>query len=138
MASALRLSQPAFFQLLMVHCHWRAVATSVVPPAQSLRMPVTSSESRMLKLGFRPSTCPSSRTMRTPSEWKVQIITSLAGLPIRPLARSRISAAALLVKVMAAMRLGERPASIKRPILCVMTRVLPEPAPASTRQGPSV
>jgi hypothetical protein len=34
------------------------------------------------------------------------------------------------------MRLGSSPAWIRRPILCVMTRVLPEPAPASTRQGP--
>jgi len=42
----------------------------------------------------------------------------------------------LLVKVMAAMRLGSSPTSIKRPILCVITRVLPEPAPAKTRQGP--
>ena len=64
------------------------------------------------------------------------MITSLAALPISPLARSRISAAALLVKVMAAMRLGSQPAWIRRAILCVMTRVLPEPAPASTRQGP--
>ena len=35
-----------------------------------------------------------------------------------------------------AMRLGSSPASIRRPILCVITRVLPDPAPASTRQGP--
>jgi hypothetical protein len=32
--------------------------------------------------------------------------------------------------------LGSSPAWIRRPILCVITRVLPEPAPASTRQGP--
>ena len=74
--------------------------------------------------------------MRTPKAWKVQIITSLAALPIKLRARSRISLAALLVKVMAAICLGARPTCIKRPILCVITRVLPEPAPASTRQGP--
>ncbi len=124
-----------FFHLLMVHCQMRAVAASVVPPA-SFRILVTSSLSRMLKAGFRPSTAPSSRIMRTPSAWKVQTTTLRAALPIRSFARSRISAAALFVKVMAAMRSGAMPAWISRPILCVITRVLPEPAPASTRQGP--
>jgi hypothetical protein len=51
---------------------------------------------------------------RTPSAWKVQISTSLASRPTSCLARSRISAAALLVKVMAAMRLASRPAWISR------------------------
>jgi hypothetical protein len=32
--------------------------------------------------------------------------------------------------------LGRQPGWISRAILCVMTRVLPDPAPASTRQGP--
>src|SRR5450830_1305180 len=41
---------PWFFQALMVHCHWRAVAMSGLPP-QSFRMPVTSSASRMLHFG---------------------------------------------------------------------------------------
>ena len=134
-AAACAALSPMFFHRLMVHCHWRAVAASVVPP-QSLRMLVTSSASMMLNCGLRPRTAPSSRMMRTPSAWKVQINTSLAARPMSCLARSRISAAALLVKVMAAMRLGSSPASIKRPILWVMTRVLPEPAPASTKQGP--
>jgi hypothetical protein len=40
-----------FFQRLMAHCHWRAVAASVLPP-QSFRMPVTSSLSRMRELRF--------------------------------------------------------------------------------------
>ena len=124
-----------FFHLLMVHCQMRAVAASVVPPA-SFRIFVTSSLSRMLKAGFRPSTAPSSRIMRTPSAWKVQTTTFLASRPIRPLARSRISEAALFVKVMAAMRLGSSPAWIRRAIFWVITRVLPEPAPARTRQGP--
>jgi hypothetical protein len=119
----------------MAHCHWRAVAASVVPPA-SFRMPVTSSLSRIENCGFRPSTAPSWRSMRTPSAWKVQTSTSFASRPTRLLARSRISAAALLVKVMAAMRFASSPAWIRRPILCVITRVLPDPAPASTRQGP--
>ena len=124
-----------FFHRLIAHCHWRAVAASVVPPA-SFRMPVTSSLSRIENWGFSPSTAPSWRSMRTPSAWKVQIRTSFAGRPIRPLARSRISAAALLVKVIAAIRFASSPAWIRRPTLCVMTRVLPDPAPASTRHGP--
>ena len=45
--------------------------------------------------------------MRTPSEWKV-LIASVRGraLPTSAVARSRISAAALLVKVIAAICLG--------------------------------
>ena len=127
-----------FFHLLMTHCHWRAVAMSVVPPEASFRMPVTSSASRMLNWGFKPSTLPSSRTMRTPRAWKVHTSTSLARLPMRCCARSRISDAALFVKVMAAMRLGSMPFSIMWAIFWVITRVLPEPAPASTRHAPSV
>ena len=75
--------------------------------------------------------------MRTPSEWKVLMARSLAArAPTSALARSRISAAALLVKVMAAMCFGSMPLCSSRAILCTMTRVLPEPAPASTRLGP--
>ncbi len=49
--------------------------------------------------------------MRTPSEWKVLIARSFAARgPTSALARSRISAAALLVKVMAAMCFGSMPA----------------------------
>ena len=53
-ASACSLFRPWFFQRLMAHCQRRASALSVVPPA-SFRTPSTSSLSRMLKLGFRPS-----------------------------------------------------------------------------------
>jgi hypothetical protein len=134
-ASAAALLRPALFQALMVHCHWRAVAASVVVP-QSFSRLVMSSVSRMLNCFFRPSTSPSSRSRRTPRAWKVQTSTFFASRPTSWAARSRISAAALLVKVMAAMRLASSPAWIRRAILCVITRVLPEPAPASTRQGP--
>src|SRR5690606_17036481 len=51
--------------------------------------------------------------------------------------RSRISPAALLVKVTAKIRSAGTPsASISRAIRAVSTRVLPEPAPASTSIGP--
>jgi superfamily I DNA/RNA helicase len=52
--------------------------------------------------------------------------------------RSRISAAALLVKVMARTSCGLTPKSATRwATRDVSTRVLPLPAPASTRRGPS-
>src|SRR5690606_14927691 len=52
--------------------------------------------------------------------------------------RSRISPAALLVNVTARIEAGSTPYSSTRyAILDVRTRVFPDPAPASTRSGPS-
>jgi hypothetical protein len=51
--------------------------------------------------------------------------------------RSRISRAALLVKVTARISHGATPLSRSRAIRCTSTRVLPVPAPASTSSGPS-
>ena len=71
--------------------------------------------------------------------WKVQ--THMPRVPPGRSAprRSRISAAALLVNVMARMRQGRTPSSaIMWAIRYVSTRVLPEPAPASTSSGPWV
>ena len=51
-------------------------------------------------------------------------------------ARSRISSAALFVKVTETIERGSAPVSTSRARRCVMTRVLPEPAPARTRRGP--
>ncbi|MNN76252.1 hypothetical protein D3C81_1926160 [compost metagenome] len=97
--------------------------------------------------GFRPTCSASIRRICTPSEWKVHTVSCLSGirlpsrvvLPSISLAmRSCISFAALLVKVTAAMWRGSKPlSSIRWAIFCVMTRVLPDPAPARTRQGPS-
>ena len=118
------------------YTHLDVYKRQVQAPA-SRSTPSTSSASRMLKLGLRPTRSPSVRSMRTPRLWKVLTARSLAALgPTRALARSRISAAALLVKVMAAICFGPRPDCSKRAILCTMTRVLPDPAPASTKQGP--
>ena len=64
-ASAMAAFRPWFFHRLMAHCHWRAVAASVVPPA-SFKMEVTSSVSKMLKFFFKPSASPFCRNMRTP------------------------------------------------------------------------
>src|SRR6185436_499600 len=59
-------------------------------------------------------------------------------MPRRSSTRSRISPAALLVKVMAETWYGSTPRSeTSQKMRQVMTRVLPEPAPASTSCGPS-
>ena len=81
----------------------------------------------------------SSRSMRTHMAWKVQ--THMPRVPpgSRAPRRSRISAAALLVKVMARTCQGRTPSSaIMWAMRMVSTRVLPEPAPARTSSGPWV
>ena len=55
----------------------------------------------MEKLELSPTLAASCRRMRTQDEWKVEIHMILARPPTRASMRSRISAAALLVKVMA-------------------------------------
>jgi hypothetical protein len=76
--------------------------------------------------------------MRAFAEWNV--ITHIARVrgPTSISTRSRISCAALLVKVIARISPGRAlPVRIRLAIRCVRTRVLPEPAPASTSSGPS-
>ena len=64
-------------------------------------------------------------------------IARARGPTSRPM-RSRISPAALFVKVMARIAWGSTPSSpMRRATRCVSTRVLPLPAPASTRSGPA-
>src|ERR1700738_220040 len=59
--------------------------------------------------------------------------------PISRSTRSAISAAALLVKVTARIESGATPFSrISQAMRAVITRVLPEPAPARISRGPSV
>src|SRR5919112_94169 len=77
------------------------------------------------------------RRIRTQAEWKVETHISLARLPTSSVTRCRISAAALLVNVMARMEPGWAFRSPTRyAIRRVSTRVLPEPAPATTSTGP--
>ena len=76
--------------------------------------------------------------MRAQAEWKV--ITHIAREipPTSCATRSRISLAALLVNVIARISLGRaRPVATSQAMRWVSTRVLPEPAPASTSSGPS-
>src|SRR5579872_5049639 len=82
----------------------------------------------------------SRRSTRTQNEWKVEM-TGLAMLnpPTSFSTRSPISAAALLVNVIARMDSGITPlCSIRYAMRYVMTRVFPLPAPARINTGPSV
>src|SRR5436190_420788 len=75
--------------------------------------------------------------MRSPVPWKVPIQSLRAGSPTARSMRSRISLAARLVKVKARIWCGGTPSRTRRPMRSVSTRVLPLPAPASTRSGPA-
>ena len=76
--------------------------------------------------------------MRTQSEWKVQTVISFpAALLTISATRSRISLAALLVKVTARIFSGAIPRSTIWEIRQVTVRVLPVPAPAKINTGPS-
>src|SRR6266545_7676511 len=77
--------------------------------------------------------------MRTQAEWKVDTTIAFTAPPTRTWRRSFISRAALLVKVIARIAVGGTPQSRTRwAIRWVSTRVLPDPAPATIRVGPSV
>ena len=79
----------------------------------------------------------SRRRMRTQAAWNVLTHIFCATGPTSEATRWRISSAALLVKVMARMRIGLTSCSpIRWAIRCVSTLVLPEPAPATTKQRP--
>lgn len=83
-----------------------------------------------------PNRSISERRMRTQAEWKVETHIILAWFPTSPATRSRISAAALLVKVMASTAPGCTPRIPTRwAMRRVSTLVLPEPAPATTSTG---
>ena len=85
----------------------------------------------MEKPDASPIDWPSRLRMRTHAEWNVDTHMRWATGPIRPSRRSRISAAALLVKVMARIWLGHAPNCVRiHAMRRVSTRVLPDPAPA--------
>src|SRR5262245_24754746 len=90
----------------------------------------------MVKLDLKPSLSISLRRIRTHEEWNVDTHISRARRPTSASTRSFISAAALLVKVIARIEPGwARRSVISQAIRRVSTRVLPEPAPATTRSG---
>src|SRR5207302_6027240 len=75
--------------------------------------------------------------IRAQAEWKVDTHIFWATGPTRAPTRSFISSAALLVKVMARMANSDTLRSrIRWATGWVSTRVLPDPAPATTRIGP--
>src|SRR6476661_10405545 len=90
----------------------------------------------MVKLDLNPSLSISLRRIRTQAEWNVETHMIRARLPTRASTRSFISAAALLVKVIARIEPGCALRSlISQAMRRVRTRVLPEPAPATTSSG---
>ena len=84
-----------------------------------------------------PSNADCARSIRTHTEWNVATHIRSACGPTSAETRSRISAAALLVNVMARICPGCAPPSASRyAIRRVSTLVLPEPAPATMSSGP--
>src|SRR3954468_825941 len=89
---------------------------------------------------WKPSERPASaewiRSSRWARPWNVPIQRFRVGKPSSRSIRSRISAAALFVKVTASTCCAATPFTrITQAIRCTSTRVLPLPAPASTRVG---
>jgi hypothetical protein len=83
-----------------------------------------------------PTLAASRRRIRTHALWKVITHIARARGPTSCSTRSRISAAALLVKVIASTWPGWTPRAASRcAIRCVSTRVLPDPAPATMSSG---
>src|SRR5918995_4607470 len=86
----------------------------------------------------KPSRSASRRRRRTHAEWKVDTHIFSATGPTSAATRDFISSAALLVNVMARISNGLTPWSrIRWAMRWVSTRVLPDPAPATTSSGPS-
>src|ERR1051326_4571178 len=100
--------------------------------------PRRSSSSKMVNCRLQPSRSASRRSRRAERLWNVPIQSPAGSRSSRVATRSFISPAALLVNVTAKIRSARTPcSSISTAIRVVSTRVLPEPAPASTRSGPS-
>src|SRR5215213_3030833 len=80
----------------------------------------------------------SRRRMRTQALWNDDTHIRAATGPTRAATLAFISSAALLLKVIARISNGEMPRSeIRWAMRWVRTRVLPDPAPATTSSGPS-
>src|SRR5687768_15107840 len=92
----------------------------------------------MTKSRLRPIAGASRRSSRAHSAWKVEIHMRLQSEPASDPTRARISSAALLVNVTARTSHGLAwPSPTRYAARLVMTRVLPEPAPARISSGPS-
>src|SRR6266571_4270293 len=97
-----------------------------------------SSSSKITKLEAMPMRSASRRSTRTAVAWNVPTHIFLAPSPTSASTRDRISRAALLVNVTASSRSGHtRLVAMRWAMRTVSTRVLPLPAPAKIRSGPS-
>ena len=95
--------------------------------------------SYMVKRGLYPMRSASVLRICENTLWNVPICKYRAALiPTMLAMRSRISLAAVLVKVSAKIFHGSMPLSIRYATLVVSTRVFPAPAPAITNDGPSM
>src|SRR5438128_348106 len=93
----------------------------------------------MTKSRLSPAAWASRRSRRTHRLWKVEIQLRTGAPGSSASTRSFISPAALLVKVTARIASEGTPRSrIRCAMRCVITRVLPLPAPARMSTGPSV
>src|SRR6185312_13792605 len=93
----------------------------------------------MTKSRERPIAGASRRSRRAQSAWNVDTHMPVTSEPSSDSTRARISSAALLVKVTASTSCGFAwPSPTRYAMRLVMTRVLPEPAPARMRRGPLV
>ena len=93
----------------------------------------------MTKSRDSPIAGASRRSSRAHSAWNVDTHMRLQSEPSSDSTRARISSAALLVKVTARTSCGPRVAVADEVgDAVVMTRVLPEPAPARISSGPSM
>ena len=135
--------QPRFFHRSIRPASWRAgqrFSSRFAAWISCLRTRSWSSVSRMVKFDCRPTSSAWLRSIFAATEWKVpsQGIPSIAPPESAP-TRSRISRAALLVKVTARIWLGH---ALRVAMRCarraVSAAVLPVPAPARTSTGPSV
>ena len=115
-------------------------AVSPMPSDSRMRLSalMLSSLSQMLKSRANPPSAWNSRKSRTPSAWNV----ATRGMPwpsgTSDRMRSRISLAALFVKVTVSIRWADTPCSIRWVTRWAMVLVFPAPAPATMRRGPSV
>jgi len=131
----------SFFQLLItalvalgVNCLGSIFCSFIT----SFKSFVLSSVSKILNPGSTPMCCPSERSIFSPVAWKVPIQNGARASPTSWDTRSRISLAALLVNVKAIIWDGCALFSDNsQATLVVKTLVLPLPAPATTKIGPS-
>jgi len=98
-----------------------------------------SEESQIENRPGNPMRVPCARNARRQNAWKVPMVSSAAFFfPTSEATRSFISPAALFVNVTARTRSAGTPLRSRCAMRFVMTEVLPVPAPARTRTGPSV